>query len=293
MKPPPFLYRRPRSLEEALALLAEHGDDAAVLAGGQSLLIELRQRSVRPRVVVDIDRVEDPGLRRVDGGRIGALVRHRDLEHRDLEPRDLERPGPGPLGRLLATVAPWVAHPPIRVRGTFGGSVAWAHPCAEWNAVVAALGGTVTLDRAGGKRTVTAADWYVAPHRTARRPDELVTSVSLPELAVGTQVGFAEHRRTSASFALVAAVAAIGRGGDGAVTEAHIGLAGAGPVPLRAVDAERLLVGAHPTSEAIDAAGRAAGEACDPVAEAHASAEYRRHVAAELVRRVLTGAVAA
>ncbi|MGH9124881.1 MAG: FAD binding domain-containing protein, partial [Acidimicrobiales bacterium] len=220
MKPPSFTYQRAGSIDEATAMLATHGDDAAVLAGGQSLLIELRLRRVRPRVVVDIDRAGDGRLRAFDSGWIGALVRHRELE--------TGGPG-GPLAALLARVAPWVAHPPIRTRGTFGGSVAWGHPCAEWNAVVAGLGGTISLARAGGERTLTADDWYLGPYRTARRPDEVVTGVTLPVLPAGTGIGFAEHRRTSASFALVAAVAAVAVDGDGRVAAAHVGVAGAGP----------------------------------------------------------------
>jgi len=285
MKPPWFTYQRAGTLQEATALLADHGDEAAVLAGGQSLLIELRLRHVRPRLVIDIDRIGDARLRTHDAaGWIGALVRHRELE--------AGGPG-GPLGDLFARVGPWVAHPPIRTRGTFGGSVAWGHPCAEWNAVVAGLGGTISLARAGAERTVAAADWYLGPCRTARRPDEIVTGVTLPVLPSGSGVGFAEHRRTSASFALVAAVAAVAVGEQGRITSAHVGLAGAAAVPRRAAAAEAVLLGAEPTPDAVEAAARAAGAEADPVPEDHASVEYRRQVVVELVRRALTQAVAA
>ncbi|HEX3427080.1 MAG TPA: FAD binding domain-containing protein [Acidimicrobiales bacterium] len=320
MKPPSFTYQRAGSIEEATAVLAAHGDDAAVLAGGQSLMIDLRLRRVRPRVVVDIDRAVDRRLRAFDGGGwIGALVRHRELEMGGLAvpgglpggpvggplggpgaplggPAGPGAPGTrngGPLAVLLARVGPWVAHPPIRCRGTFGGSVAWGHPCAEWNAVVAGLGGTISLARANGERTVAAADWYLGPCRTARRPDEVVTGVTLPVLPAGTGIGFAEHRRTSASFALVAAVAAVAVGGDGRVTAAHVGVAGAGPVPWRAAGAEALLEGAEPSPDAVEAAAHAAGNQADPLPGDHASVEYRRHVVVELVRRALAQAVAA
>jgi carbon-monoxide dehydrogenase medium subunit len=288
VKPPPFAYRSASSVWQAVDVLAREGADAAVLAGGQSLLIDLHYRRARPLLVLDINPVRELEGIRVDteanGGmaRIGALVRHRELEALPLG---------DPLGRLLGVIARYVAHPPIRTRGTFAGSVAWAHPAAEWCALTAGLAGTVETSGAAGQRRVPAAEWFAGRHRTARQPDQLVTAVWLPLLGAGVGVGFAEHRRTHASFAMAASCAAV-RVTSGRVTWARIGMANAADVPVRAVAAERLLVG-NPVSHALlaDAAEQAAAEA-DPVPEPYCSPEYRRQALRVLVRRSLTAAVA-
>jgi aerobic carbon-monoxide dehydrogenase medium subunit len=288
VKPPPFAYRSASSVRQAVDVLAEAGDGAAVLAGGQSLLIDLHYRRVRPRLLLDVNPVRELEGVRVDtdanGGmaRIGALVRHRELEALPLG---------DPLGALLAMAARHVAHPPVRTRGTFVGSVAWAHPAAEWCALTAGLAGTVETSGAAGQRRVPAAEWFAGRHRTARRPDELVTAVWLPLLGAGAGVGFAEHRRTHASFAMAASCVAV-RVADGRVTWARIGMANAADVPLRAVAAERVLAG-NPVSDALltEAAEQAAA-AADPVPEPYCSPEYRRHALRVLVRRSLAAAVA-
>jgi carbon-monoxide dehydrogenase medium subunit len=283
VKLPPFDYRAAGSVDEAVSVLAEHGPAAAVLAGGQSLLLELRYRRHRPALLLDINPLADRlGLAR-DGAalRVGALVRHAALERLT---------GDDPLSVLLRQVARYVAHPPIRTRGTLAGSLAWAHPAAEWCAAAVALDAAVTLRGRGGERTVAAAAWFRGPLRTARQPDELVTEVRLPLLADGTGVGFAEHRRTAASFALAAAVAAV-RVVDGRIASARIGLANAADVPLRAAAAEEALRGAEPTGAALDAAAEAAAAGADPVAEEHCPVGYRRQVVRVLVRRSLDQAI--
>jgi carbon-monoxide dehydrogenase medium subunit len=280
MKPAPFDYLAPASVREAVTALAGRGPDACVLAGGQSLLIELRYRQRRPALVVDVNRIDALSRLTVDDAsvHVGALVRHAELERARFD---------DPLAELFRRVAPYVGHPPIRARGTFAGSLAWAHPAAEWCALAVALGAEVELRGPEGARRVPAQAWFRGPFTTARRPDELVTGVTLPRLPSGTTVRFAEHRRTHASFALAAAVVAVRLAG-GRVEWARIGLANAAEVPLRAREAEGVLHGERPTPELLaEAAARAAAEA-DPVDEPHASAAYRRHVLGVLVRRCLT-----
>jgi carbon-monoxide dehydrogenase medium subunit len=256
-----------------LSALSEPG--AAVLAGGQSLLLELAYRDVRPRLLVDINRL--PGMSTTtytDGFlRIGALVRHRQLEQ--------EQRHPDAVLRLLAAVAPLVAHPPIRVRGTFCGSVAWGHPAAEWNAVLTGLAGTVHLVSMAGARDVPASDFFVGDRRTERRPGELVTGVSLPLWPAGAGVGFAEHRRTHASFASVAAVVAL-TAASGRVTRAAVGLAGVAATPVAGSAQEAALLGAavERAAEAVSAVPADTGD------------DHRDAVTATLVRRAVEQAVA-
>lgn len=282
MKPAPFDYLAPASEAEAVAALAERGSDASVLAGGQSLLIELRFRLRRPALLVDINRITGlSGITLSNASvHIGALVRHAELERASFA---------DPLAELLHKVGPYVAHPPIRARGTFAGSLAWAHPAAEWCALAAALGAEVELLGPAGVRRVPARLWFRGPHLTARQPDELVTGVRLPRL-LGAGVGFAEHRRTHGSFALAAAVVAVRLAG-GRIEWARIGLANAAEVPLRAVAAEQVLRGQSPSADLVrEAAAQASAEA-DPVEEQYASVPYRRHVLGVLVRRSLTEAM--
>ena len=295
MKPAPFEYLAPDSVEEAVATLAERGPEAAVLAGGQSLVIDLRYRRARPAVVLDINRIAALSeLAARDGSvHIGALVRHAELEKAHFGSAGKPDGTPGdPLAELFRLVAPHVAQPPIRARGTFAGSLAWAHPAAEWGALAAALGAEVELTGHAGQRRVPARLWFRGPFTTARRPDELVTGVRLPLLAPHTVVRFAEHRRTHGSFALAAAVVAV-RQAEGRVEWARIGLANAADVPLRALAAEEVLLGHRPSPELLREAAAQAGAAADPVAEPYASVAYRRHVLKVLVRRCLTQALEA
>jgi carbon-monoxide dehydrogenase medium subunit len=275
LKPARFEYRRPGSVDEALELLATYGDDARVLAGGQSLMLELNYRRIEPRLLVDINGI--PGLERADvtGGRlrIGALARHGRFER---------LAGDVPLGRLLARISHFIGHPPIRNRGTMVGSLAYAHPAAEWPALAVALDAELTLVSAGGTRSLPARSFFSGAFRTERRPDELITEVALPLLSTGTRVGFVEHRRTQASFAVVAAVAVL----EG--TAARIAVAGGADRPLRAAVAEQVLAGGGSFAEAASAA---AAES-QPLAEPHCSSDYRRHVIEVVVRRALEQAAA-
>jgi aerobic carbon-monoxide dehydrogenase medium subunit len=283
VKSAPFDYRAASSVVEAVSALAEAGSVGAVLAGGQSLMIDLHYRRQRPALIVDINRISELGrLSVVDGQmEIGALVRHRQLEHASLG---------DPLERLLHLAARCVASPPVRARGTFAGSIAWAHPAAEWCALAAAMNAEMVLASVPGIRTVPAAEWFAGRHQTSRRPDELLTAVRMPLLGAGTGVGFAEHRRTHGSFALAAALAAV-RVAEGRVTWARIGLAGAADVPLRAHSAEAVLTGQEVSDDLVAEAADAAAAALHPVSEPGCSPAYRRQALRVMVRRSLQQAL--
>lgn len=275
MKPAPFELRMPASVAEAVGELAAE-PEAAVLAGGQSLLVELRYRQRRPPLLVDVSRIGELHGWAADGDRVrfGALTRHTELEHLPLDE---------PLGEVFRRIAPYVAHPPIRRRGTLGGSLAWAHPAAEWNAVAVALGATVHLSGPAGDREVAAADWFRGRHATDRRAGELLTAVSFPRPAAGTRIGWAELRRTHGSFAMAAALVTVTRDAGGRITQARVGLANAADVPLRVEEAEQALN--EGDARAARAAGALAAAAADPADEPHSSAEYRRHAVAVLTER--------
>ena len=194
MKPPPFKYVAPRSLEEALAILAEHGDEAKALAGGQSLVPLLNFRLTRPSVLVDLNRVE--GLDYLETGRIGALVRMRRIEREASEP-------------LLRRAATFVGHPQIRARGTACGSVAHADPAAELPCALLALGARVRLRSVRGERELPVADFLLGTFWTALEPDELLVEIEVPEQPPGTRSAFVEHARVHDDFALAGAAVVV------------------------------------------------------------------------------------
>ncbi|MEY8018715.1 FAD binding domain-containing protein [Mycobacterium servetii] len=281
MKPAPFDYVAAQSPDDAVATLAD--GNTHVLAGGQSLVLEMNFRRARPRRLVDINGVAGFGAIAVDGSvlRVGPLARHRAFESAPLA---------GPLGALLQRVAHHIAHPPIRARGTMAGSLAYAHPAAEWPAVAAALDAEIELRGPGGSRLVRAGEFFTGPFRTARRPDELLAEVRLPLLPPGTGVGFVEHRRTHAGFAELAVLAAV-TVGDGRVVSASVGLVNAADRPVRAASAEAALIGRPFDDDAIaGAAAAAAAHDADPRPQPHADIAYQRHAVAVLTRRALTQA---
>lgn len=283
MKPAAFEYHAPRTVEEAVGLLAAHGDDAKVLAGGQSLVPLMNMRLARPRVIVDVNRVRGlDGLREARGVlRIGAMVRQRAAERSPLVAARCP---------LLRDALGWVGHPQIRNRGTIGGSIAHADPAAEIPAVLAALGGEVTVRGPKGARTIRAADLFAGYLTTAIGARELLTEVRIPVLPRGAGWSWMEIARRHGDFALAGVGVVLALRG-GVITEARIGLTGVGPAPVRADAAERLLTGSRPSEELWQQAAGAVRGAIDPDGDLHASAEYRRHVAGILVVRALREAL--
>ncbi|MGV9703873.1 FAD binding domain-containing protein [Streptomyces sp. NPDC003483] len=291
MKPAAFDYVAPRTVTDAVDALANGGRNAQVLAGGQSLLLEMHLERIRPDTVVDINRIPELDTLRVANGelQVGALVRHQIFESAQAVP--------GPLGSLFALAVVNIAHPPIRSRGTMVGSFGWGHPASEWCAIAMALDADIHLRGPHGSRTVAARDYFHGPLETDRRPGELITSVSYPLLADHTGVGFIEHRRTHFCFAQVA-VAAVLTVDDGVIREARIGLVNCADRPLRAHAAEQALTGVEigtptdgyqlPAGHPFARAGRIAAEQdATPIAEPYADLEYRRHAIAVVAARTL------
>src|SRR5215475_6228204 len=257
MKPAPFQYHAPKTIEEAVATLAEvAAEDGRVLAGGQSLVPIMAFRLARPAHLVDINGVETLRRLAVDGNRlcIGAGVRHAAFHKPVVD---------GPLGRLLAAVVRHIAHYPIRTRGTFCGSIAHADPAAEWCLVAAALGAEMVARSATGTRTIPAQDFFRGIMTTALREDELLTEVRLPILPADTRFGFYEFNRRAGDFALGMALAAY-RVEEGAIVEPRIGAGGAEARPRRIVEAEAALAGRAPGAQVFAAAADAAAAAIEP-----------------------------
>jgi CO/xanthine dehydrogenase FAD-binding subunit len=285
MKPPRFEYLAPASVDEALEMLARHGDQAKVLAGGQSLVPLLNFRLVRPGYLVDLNEV--PGLDgiRAENGwlSIGAMTRQRAVETSALVRERCP---------LLAEAMPQIGHVQIRNRGTIGGSLAHADPAGELPAVVAALGGELVVRSARGRRVLAPEQFFVAYLTTALDPDELLVEVRLPVTPPRTGTAFLEVSRRHGDFALVGVAATLTLDGDGVCTGAAIAVTGVGPVPIVAAAAARGLVGVAPAVAAFEEAGRRVSERLTPDGDLHASREYRKHVAGVLTRRALARAAA-
>ena len=280
MKPAAFDYHAPATLSEALGLLAELGDEARPLAGGQSLVPLMALRLSRPAHLVDLNGVGELGSVEAgtDGGlTIGALVRQRVAER---SATVAER------SPLLAEALPFLAHPAIRSRGTIGGSVAHADPAAELPAVCAALDAELVARSTGGERRLPAAEFFVSHFTTGLGPAELLTEVRFPALPPRTGCAFDEVSRRQGDFALVAAAAVLSLDG-GVIADARLAFAGVGSTPVRATAAEARLRGEQPDEKLFDAAAVDVAAALDPPADLHATARYRRHVAALLTRRLL------
>jgi aerobic carbon-monoxide dehydrogenase medium subunit len=285
VKSPPFQYHRPDTLAEALALLAEHGDDAKVLAGGQSLVPLMAMRMGRPAVVIDIGRV--PGLGGIEIGAdrsctIGAMVRHSAAE------RSAEVAS---LAPLVHRAMPLIAHRAIRTRGTVVGSIAHADPAAEMPAVALAVGATMTAESVSGERSIAASDFFEGYLQTALRADEILTRVTFPSWPAAAVGSVVEVARRHGDYALVGLVTRIELDGD-TIVDAALAFFGAASTPVRVTEAERVLVG---TSAPPDIVGRAAAlvaEMLDPPADIHGTTPYRKHLAGVLTRRGLAEAAA-
>lgn len=279
MKPPRFAYHDPRSLDEALALLAEHQLDAKPLAGGQSLMPLLNMRLARPAHLIDLGQV--PGLAAiVPNGElvVGALVRQRDLE---LDPA-VQTGWP-----LFREAMAWIAHPTIRNRGTVGGSLAHADPAAELPLLAVALDAVIELASVRGRRLVPAAEFFLSYFTTAAAPDELVVAVHWPRQPVSRGWCFQEMARRHGDFALVAVACLLGVDSTGRCTGARLAVGACAPVPLRMQAVEDLLVGQFLEAALFDQVADAVAATLDPEPDLHATAAYRRQVAGNLTRRAL------
>lgn len=279
MKPAPFHYHAPTTVEEAVAQLARYGGDAKVLAGGQSLVPVMAFRLARPGQIVDINGIEALDYVRVADGRlhIGALARHARF-HDPVEP--------GPLGHLLSTVVQSIAHLPIRMRGTFCGSLAHADASSEWCATAATLDAEMVLVSETGQRIVAAADYFKGFLMTDRADAELLVEVRFPLLPAGARWGFAEFSRRAGDYALTLCLAVI-RIEGGKVAEARIGVGGAEPFPRRIKEAEATLLGRPFDHAACRRAAEFAAKAVDPMSDSQADPEYRRDLVLAMVRRAL------
>jgi len=279
MKLPPVDYEAPTTVHEAVELLAEHQDQANVLAGGQSLIPLLALRLARPAVLIDINGLPElSGVSAADGWvAIGAMTREYVAEESETIADALP---------LLAAALPLIGHEAIRSRGTIGGSLAHADPAAELPAVARALDAEFVVRSQSGERVVPAAEWFEGYLTTSRRPDELLMEVRFPTARQGTGASFQEVARRHGDFAIVGLATSLTLS-DGKVSDARLAFAGISDVPVRAFDAEDLLVGERPSAELFDEASRRATDGIDPPADLHGSADYRKKVAATLVRRGL------
>jgi carbon-monoxide dehydrogenase medium subunit len=280
MKPAPFEYFAPASVEQALALLAEHGYEAKVIAGGQSLVPMMNFRLVQPSVLVDLNAIPDLGFIQPaqDGGlRLGALARHHQVEI------DLVVAKRAPL---LHEAIPKIGYPQIRRRGTLGGSLAHADPSAELVAVSVALDGRFRLRSPRGERWVAAADFFVGLFTTVLEPDELLVEVELPALPARTGCSLKEVARRRHDFALLGAAAVVSLDERGTCQQVRLVFLSAGDRPMQASRAAEALRGQAPTPDALRAAAEiAAGDEIDPSSDIHATADFRRHLARVLALR--------
>jgi len=283
VKPPPFEYHAPDSLEEVLALLAEYGDEAKVLAGGQSLMPLLAMRLARPAHLVDVNGVADlAGTHERDGTiAFGAMVRARDAERSPTVREALP---------LLAEALPFVGHVAIRNRGTIGGSMAHADASAELPAVAVATEAEMVVRSVRGERTLTAGEFFSGHFTTALDDDECLLEVRFPRSAAGVGWCFSEVARRHGDFALVGVGAMVALDEGGSIGEARLALLGVSDRAVRVPIAEAGLVGEEPSAGVFAAAADAAVADLEPASDVHGSAAFRRHLAGVTVRRALATA---
>ncbi len=282
MLPSRFEYHRAASLDEALALLGAYGEDAKVLAGGQSLIPMMKLRFAYPEHLIDVNRVPGlDGIEERDGAlRIGALVRHHALETSEL----IRSRYPA-----IAHAAPVIADPLVRNLGTIGGSIAHADPAGDIASVMLALGASVVLRSAGGSREVPVREFLVDTFTTSIRPDEMLTEIVVPAAEPASGGTYLKQERKVGDWATVGVATALTLR-DGRIARAGIGLTGVGLTNLEATEAEEALAGAEPTDDAFAEAGRLAAAAAQPVSDVRGSAEYKRHLIEVYVRRGLARA---
>ena len=284
MKPPVFEYTAVRSIDEAVAELAEHGDAAKLLAGGQSLVPLLNMRLATPGRLIDLNRVAELAYitARNGGLAVGAMTRQRAVERSALAAEDVP---------LLADALPWVGHFQIRNRGTLGGSLSHADPAAELPAVALCLDARFTARGPAGERTLAADEFFRTQLTTALAPTELLTEVWFPATPQNAGSAWLELARRHGDFALAGVAAVVTLAGD-RIREARLALTGVGDRPVRAREAEARLAGESLTPSVLAEATEAVRRAIDPGSDIHATAAYRRHVAGVLTGRAIRLAAA-
>ena len=282
MLPSAFEYHRPSTLDEALALLAEHGEDAKVLAGGQSLIPLMKLRFAAPEHLVDVNRIAGlDGIEERDGWlRIGALVRHNQLAASDVIARY----------PTIAVAAPQIADPIVRNLGTIGGSLSHADPAGDLGSVMLALGASVVLRSTNGEREVPIGEFLLDTFQTSIAPGEMLTEIHVPTPGARSGGTYLKMERKIGDFATVGAAVFV-QMDDGKIASAGIGLTSVGLKNLKATAAEQALAGAAPGDDAFAEAGRLAAEASQPAADVRGSEAYKRHVVDVFVRRGLARAV--
>jgi len=279
LKAAAFDYIKPTSFDHVLDLLQEHGDDARLMAGGQSLMATLNMRLSEPALVIDITGLD--ALRGISVQnqhlRIGALVTHAEIEASPLVARHAP---------MLAKAAPHIAHRAIRNAGTWGGSIAYADPAAEWPACVLALGGTVVARGLGGERRIAADDFFLGLYTTALRPAEVLVAGEIPVAEVDHWWGFSELARRHGDYAIVGIAASARRAGT-ALHDARIALFGVGATPVRALKTEALLNGKGLADINVAEAVASIRAEIDPFSDLTNSTDTKRHLAGVLLQRML------
>jgi CO/xanthine dehydrogenase FAD-binding subunit len=280
MKPAPFTYTTPSSVDEAVALLVEHGETAKLLAGGQSLVPLMNFRLARPAHVIDLNRIAglDYMRARDDVLAVGAMTRQRSLERSDVVRQQYP---------LLAEAVTVIGHPATRNRGTVGGSIVHADPAAELPALLLVYGGSVVVQSPSGTRQVPADELFLTYLTTTLEPTDIVTEVQFPRWPTGTGWCFLEESRRHGDFAVVGVAALLTCDADGRCTRVSVVVFGVGGTPHLVSEATDLLVGQRPDDDRIAAVAQAAAAGVEPEDDLHASAAFRRHLSAVLTRRAL------
>lgn len=280
MKIPPLDYACPRTIDEVIALLDRHGDDAKILSGGQSLIPMLAFRVASCRVVIDLRHVAGLDTIDVDQSRIeiGAKVRWRDIE------QNIELRHAHPL--LVETVSN-IGHYQVRNRGTVGGSLAHADPAAELPALAVTCDAQIIAVGPGGRRTIAASDFFISPLITALQPNELIVALRLPAWPVNRRYGFMEFARRRGDFALAGAIVAYDEDNNGRISDPHVGALGVADTPIRLTRAETALAGATPDEATFAEAAKRGIEGVEPRADIHADGEYRVALLGTLLEQAL------
>jgi carbon-monoxide dehydrogenase medium subunit len=284
MKSASFTYHRPASVDEVVAILADvAADGGRIIAGGQSLVPMMALRVAYPTHLVDINGIKELDRASAENGVfvIGALARHARFH---------EPVAPGPLGRLMMQVSHHIAHYPIRLRGTFCGSLAHADPSSEWCLVAATLDATIVARNSERSRQIPVRDYFDGPMSTVLEPEEMLVEVRLPLLDADERFGFYEFNRRAGDFALGASLVTF-RIRDGVIADARVGICGAEDHPRRLEEAEAELVGKAPSDAVFRAAADVAAAMIDPLEDAQTSAQYRRDLVRVVVRRALEQAL--